>query len=97
MNPKNTPFTDAYVKEQSKAYKMSNISAVFGMVVVVLAPVISRFDSDVTGTESVVFVGMGLIFVMWGGVIRYRVHTFRENLELYKMIQQLPQDKDVDQ
>jgi len=41
------------------------------------------------------YVTMGLVLLVWAGLAKQRVNTFRENLTLYKLIQQLREDKDI--
>jgi hypothetical protein len=93
MNPKKTPFTDAYVKEQqstlSLGYKMF---AAVGIVITVFGIIVLVFRPYPEGQGLLTF---GMIFVLWAALSRQRLNTFRENLELYKMTQQLRGDKDV--
>jgi hypothetical protein len=42
---------------------------------------------------GLIFFLVSNIFVVWGSLARQRMNTFQENLEIYRMIQQLREDK----
>jgi Flp pilus assembly protein TadB len=93
MKPKETPFTDAYVKEQqsklSLGYKLFATLALLllaaGLVVMVIG--CCHLNDEITITA------LGIIFLVWASLTKQRMNTFQENLELSKMIQQLRQEK----
>ena len=93
MNPEKIPFTDAYVKEQSSLSLGTRILASFAAIGVIPIVFALRGFEDTGLIASCITVA--LILLVWAGLARQRVNTFRENLELYKMIQQLRKDKDV--
>lgn len=86
MNPKDTPFTDAYVKAQesvlSRGYKLY---LTIGAVIVVGGAILAFVRPE----RSYGLIPLAMIILLWGAVAKQRLNTFRENLELYKMIKQL--------
>ena len=91
MNPKEIPFTDAYVKEQqsksSLGYKLGATLAFLCLAVGIFS-----FVNDHL-VPGLIFVNLSTIYVVWGSLAKLRMNTFRENLELSRMIQQLREDK----
>ena len=93
MNPKKIPFTDAYVKEQQSTLSLGvNLFSTVGIVITVFGIIVLVLRPYPEGPGVLTF---GLIFVLWAALSNQRLNTFRENLELYKMIQQPREDKDV--
>ncbi len=43
--------------------------------------------------EPIGYITLGMIYLVWGALSKQRLNTFRENLELSKMIQQLGDGK----
>ena len=85
MNPKKIPFTDAYVKEQQSTLSRGyNLFAALAVVVLAVGIILIWLDRESTG-----LITMAMILAMWGAFSKQRLNTFRENLELSKMIQQL--------
>jgi hypothetical protein len=93
MNPKKTPFTEAYVKDQQSNLNLGYRLFLAMGVVLVLSGAILSFIRPQTVQGLIT---LGMIILLWGAVSKQRLNTFRENLELSKMIQQLHKDKDVD-
>jgi Flp pilus assembly protein TadB len=94
MNPKETPFADAYVKEQqstlSLGYKLFAVLGIMVLVVGLIVLVSRSVDSLVLG---IIFITLANIYLVWASLAKQRLNTFRENLELSKLIQQLREDK----
>ena len=92
MNPKEIPFTEAYVKDQQKNLSLGYKLFLAIGAMLVLSGAILAFLRPQSVNELVT---LGMIILLWGAFSKQRLNTFRENLELSKMIQQLHQDKDV--
>ena len=94
MDPKNTPFTDAYVKEQRSALSLGyKLLSIIGIVIMAVGIVIFVSRSDDSLVLGFIFLTLGNIFLVEAALSKQRLNTFRENLELSKMIQQLREDK----
>jgi hypothetical protein len=94
MNPKEMPFTDAYVKEQQSALSLGyKLFATLGIVILVGGIVALVFRSDRLLVHGLIFLVLGNIYLVWASLARQRLNTFRENLELSKLMQQLREDK----
>jgi hypothetical protein len=92
MNPKETPFTEAYVKDQQKNLSLGyKLFMAMGAVLVLLGAILA-FVRPQSMHE---LIPLGMIILLWSALAKQRLNTFRENLELSKMIQQLHEDKDV--
>ena len=92
MNPKKTPFTDAYVKEQQSTLSLGiKLFAILGIMVLAVAVIV--LVSDKALVQGLLFLTLGNIYLVWAALSKQRLSTFRENLELSKMIQQLREDK----
>lgn len=92
MKPKETPFTEAYVKEQQKNLSLGyKLFLTIGAVLVLSGAILAFIRPQSVHTLNT----LGMIVLLWGAFSKQRLNTFRENLELSKMIQQLHKDKDV--
>ena len=92
MNPKEIPFTEAYVKDQQKNLSLGYKLFLAIGAMLVLSGAILAFLRPQSVNELVT---LGMIILLWGAFSKQRLNTFRENLELSKMIKQLHEDRDV--
>jgi hypothetical protein len=93
MKPKETPFTDAYVKEQQ-----SNLSLGYRLwatiaLLLLAAGLVVRVIGCCRLNDEIMITALGIIFLVWASLTKQRMNTFQENVELSKMIQQLSEDK----
>jgi hypothetical protein len=94
MDSKRTPFTDAYVKEQQKTLSLGyKLFAACGIVILVTALVVLFIRSYHFLAHGLILLTLGNTYLLWAALSKQRLSTFRENLELSKMIQQLREDK----
>ena len=97
MDPKNAPFTEAYVKEQrsglSLGYKLFSTIGVVVTAVAIVLLVLQVLRPSSNLVQGFIFLTLGAIYLMWAAFSKQRLNTFRENLELSRMIQQLREDK----
>jgi hypothetical protein len=93
MKPKETPFTDAYVKEQQSKLSLGYKLWATVAVVLLAAGLVVRVIGCCQIYDEMTITTMGIIFLMWASLTKLRMNTFQENLELSKMIQQLRQEK----
>ena len=92
MEPKQTPFTDAYVKDQEKNLSLGyRLFLTLGVVLVLSGAILAFFRPQSVHTLNT----LGMIVLLWGAFSKQRRNTFRENLELSKMVQQLHENKHV--
>ena len=86
MNPKKIPFTDAYVKEQQSTLTLG----VYVFVTLAIMAIVAAIAVDfMFKAEPIGLITLGIILLLWAALSKTRLNTFRENLELSKMIQQL--------
>ena len=86
MEPKDTPFTDLYVADQERNMSRAlKLFAITGMVIGAAGILIGFSSTHYEAQSSLI---MALLFLMWAAMLNQRRNTFRENVELSKMIQQ---------